>query len=325
MDDFRPMGVTSLISQTTRNPRAVGRFLMENSRPTASSFRRWNYLYWKYRGANAYNGSGIDVLEADWDNLIVLDACRADLFETVGLGTLTGTYRRTQSRGSATKEWLDGNFSDRRAPDTVYVTGCPMFLRQFNQIGNTFHAVDHVWTDGWNSEYRTVLPETMLNRAKLAVTDWPNKRLILHFMQPHYPFLTETDFDKTYPDEAAASDSLWLRIRKGELSVPVTDIWDAYRTSLARTLPFVNGLIDSLPGKTVVTADHGNMIGDRARPIPVREWGHPPHLHTTQLLTVPWLECPYRARKSISPGSINDNRTVDDGPVDDRLTALGYG
>ena len=38
------------------------------------------------RASPAHNPKGIDILSADWDNLIILDACRFDTFEEVASG-----------------------------------------------------------------------------------------------------------------------------------------------------------------------------------------------------------------------------------------------
>lgn len=52
---------------------------------------------------------------------------------------------------------------------------------------------------------------------------------------------------------------------------------------------------------------------ERAWPIPVREWGHPPGIHTAELLTVPWLECPFEERLEVVSGEgagVADRKSV---------------
>jgi len=59
------------------------------------------------------NESGIDVVSADWDNLIILDACRYDCFEQLG-GDLPGSLQRVESKAATTDQFLRANFADRR-------------------------------------------------------------------------------------------------------------------------------------------------------------------------------------------------------------------
>ncbi|WP_186313321.1 hypothetical protein [Halorubrum salsamenti] len=51
-------------------------------------------------------------MDEEWDNLIILDACRLDLFEeTIDTGQFD-EYRHVWSRGSKTDEWTYNNFID---------------------------------------------------------------------------------------------------------------------------------------------------------------------------------------------------------------------
>jgi hypothetical protein len=67
---------------------------------------------------------------------------------------------------------------------------------------------------------------------------------------------------------------------------------------------------------------------ERVWPIPVREWGHPPGIHTAELPTVPWLECPYGGPAGRRPGEgtgVAAATPWDPGNfVEDRLPVLGY-
>ena len=47
-------------------------------------------------------------MKEDWDNLIVLDACRYDMFKEIN--TIKGNLERGISRGSATSQFLIENF-----------------------------------------------------------------------------------------------------------------------------------------------------------------------------------------------------------------------
>ena len=86
---------------------------------------------------------GINMYDEDWDNLIILDACRADLFEeTIYDYELGGNYSTKRTNGSGSVEFLQKTFRGRDCSDTVYVTAKPHVL---TELDSPFHAVDHVW------------------------------------------------------------------------------------------------------------------------------------------------------------------------------------
>jgi len=55
-------------------------------------------------------------------------------------------------------------------------------------------------------------------------------------------------------------------------------------------MPYVKKLVDILPGRTVVTADHGEAFGEKIHPlIPIRVYGYPSEIRIPTLVKVPWL------------------------------------
>jgi hypothetical protein len=287
--------------------------------------RKLSQFYNRARAGTDYNPDGIDYMDQDWDNLVILDACRWDLFEA--LNDIPGDLRCVESRGAATAEFLRGNFHGREFLDTVYVTTKPMLHRHEDAIDVTFHEVVDLWRgETWNDEHGTVLPEVVTSEAEQVADEHPDKRLLVHYMQPHYPFVdAETTFDKGHIDDDSPDElTTWMQILTGEVDVDEDALWEAYADNLRRALPHVRELVDSLPGKTVVTSDHGNMFGERASPIPIREWGHPPEIWTDELVKVPWLEVTGGGRKEIVAEPPVDAATEDDEGVQERLESLGY-
>jgi hypothetical protein len=289
-------------------------------------FRELNRLYHRRLNTREYNTSGVDVFAEDWDTLVVLDACRYDMFERIC--ELEGRLESRISRGSATTEFLMANFGGRELRDTVYVTANPQLYRNHHRIDTELHAVIDVWNDaGWDEEYGTVLPETVTEAALDAVERFPNKRHVVHFMQPHYPFLTqETGFDKGHLENPeAGEENVWNKLMENDLDVNVEQIRRLYDDNLRSVLPAVERLLEALDGKTVVTSDHGNMLGERATPIPIKEWGHPRGIYTLELVTVPWLVVEAETRRDIR--AERGERTlsdVDEATVTERLQQLGY-
>jgi len=286
--------------------------------------RQANRLYHRRLGRREHNTDGDDVLGEDWDSLLVLDACRYDMFARCS--GLPGRLERRRSKGSATTEFLTANLDGRDLRDAVYVTANPQLYRNRGSIRATFHDVIHVWREeGWNEEHGTVLLETVTEYAARAAEEYPDKRLIVHYMQPHYPFVdSETGFDKEHLT-GERQENVWSQLLHGTLDVERGDIWRIYEANLERALPHVEVLMDALDGRTVVTADHGNMVGERAFPIPIREWGHPRGIYTKELVEVPWLvqkDGPRRKIRREAPAT--QSSEVAGEVVADRLRDLGY-
>lgn len=284
------------------------------------AFQEINKRYHQRRGSG-----GTDVLAEDWDNLVILDACRFDLFKAHN--TLPGALERRTSKGSSTLGFLHGNFGGKELYETVYVTANPQLHYYANDIDARFHAVVNVWKEaGWDESLGTVRPETTTEYARRAAEEYPNKRLVVHYLQPHYPFLTDdTTFDKGQVDDPDDHRSFWQQIRMGDLDVSTDRLWTLYVDNFERTLPHVQDLTSALNGKTVVTSDHGNMFGERSFPVPIREYGHPLALFTDELVEVPWLVQDPDERKRIradEPTRSADD--VEDDAVAKRLRDLGY-
>ncbi|QLH81134.1 hypothetical protein [Halosimplex pelagicum] len=288
--------------------------------------RHANRLYHRRLGLRRCNEAGTDPFEADWDTLVVLDACRYDMFER--RSTLPGDLERRQSRASTTVEFLRANVDGRNLRDTVYVTANPQLHQHRESIRAEFADIVEVWSgDGWSDEHGTVLPETVTAAALRANEEYPNKRLVVHYMQPHYPFVgADADFDGgDFTDPEATEENVWVQLLQGRVDVDREAVWELYDANLDRALPHVERLLRDLDGKTVVTADHGNMVGERSFPIPFREWGHPRGIYTPELVDVPWLvyeDGPRRTVDASAPAAADGS--LDDDVVADRLRDLGY-
>lgn len=288
--------------------------------------RHANRLYHRRFGLHEHNPEGIDPFAADWDTLAILDACRYDMFAR--RSKLPGRLERRRSKASATVEFLRANVDGRDLRDTVYVTANPQLYWNRESIDAQFHDVINVWQDdGWNDEHGTVLPETVTERALRAAERYPQKRLVVHYMQPHYPFIgSQTEFDKDHLETAEwTGENVWNQLLQGTLEVDREEIWRIYDENLTRALPHVETLVTELEGKTVVTADHGNMVGERASPIPIREWGHPRGIYTPELVDVPWLVHENGPRRDVRADDPTErDRAATDDVVVDRLRGLGY-
>ncbi|MFD1515774.1 hypothetical protein [Halomarina rubra] len=268
----------------------------------------------------SYNERGIDLFAEDWDNLLILDACRYDMF--CERSTLPGRTESRISRGSATWEFLTANFADRDLTDTVYVTASPMLHRNESELNAKLHAVVNVWQeDGWDDEFRTVMPETLGQYAKEAAEQYPDKRLIVHYLQPHYPFIGPTGRDHFDVDTLA----IWDEKRDGKIDIPDEYFVKGTEESLDIVLDHVSELLDDLGGRTVVTSDHGQAFGERGLPIPSKVYGHPIGMYIDELVRVPWHVYDNGPRRTITKEEpVATDEDIDHEVVEDRLKDLGY-
>ena len=265
---------------------------------------------------------GIQIDNMDWDNLLLIDACRYDLFaETC---KLDGELSDVISQGSHTVEFLRNNFGKGTFYDTVYVSATPQL--QWVGLDDVFHETVHVWKDGWNEELETVPPEIVCDQALKAGKQYPNKRLIVHFVQPHYPFIGDTgrEIQETISarsgidGEGPNMSTIWDYLESGAISEE--RVWKAYRENLEIVLAQIEMLLDSLVGKSVITSDHGNAFGESLL------YGHPGKKAIEPLVKVPWLSVESESRRKIieeEPGSGNHNY-ADDEELRERLSDLGY-
>ncbi|WP_266080469.1 hypothetical protein [Haladaptatus caseinilyticus] len=284
--------------------------------------REINKLYYtNYKNNSAY---GTDIFDEDWDNLIILDACRYDVFK--GENYLPGQLQKRVSKASSTVGFLRQNFDGGRFHDTVYVTANPQLTWKSDFFETEFHSVANVWTSSWDEDVQSVTPQTMERHGKKANERFPNKRLILHFLQPHFPFIGE--YGKSNFETGFAS-GFWTRVKEGDVSVPKETIWEAYRENLAVVLPSVEALLETLPGTTIVTSDHGQAFGERSFPLPIREYGHPRETFMPCLTDVPWLVYDSGREKHVEaepPAEAHRDmgRQYDTEQVESRLKQLGY-
>jgi len=279
----------------------------------------------KFWYESRYGGSGEDFLEYEWDNLVILDACRPEFFQRVAPYSPNEIQIKT-SPGSSSPEFIEASFEERQLHDTVYVTANPYVTRV---PADTFHAVENLLDSDWDEDAGTVYPETVVRRTLEARKKYPNKRLIVHFMQPHFPFLGETgtqipggfgrDPDNIDPEAPHPwFDKLW-----GQGSD--TDILlKAYLENHDYVVPYVENLLSDLDGKSVITADHANLIGERGFPIPIRLYGHPGGLYHPNLTAVPWVEIDGENRRVIHSDPPATSDELDEETIERRLKSLGY-
>jgi hypothetical protein len=279
------------------------------------------YLFDMMQGKIRYTVSGDRVkpnsekiLNKDWDILIILDACRADVFEDVNqFSEETNLYI---SQAPNTRVWFQRNFvdvDDSKLSDVVYISGNP------NASGihidkSLFSHFEEVFEYGWDDELRTTPPDVMTERALQIYNEYSptEDRFVIHFLQPHGPLIGS--------DSPDLSKNRFEQLRKG--NVGKEEVISAYSTCLNYVLSYTEELCAHLDGEIVVSADHGEGFGESG------VYAHPPWANCKQTLQVPWLTVEgggenipeQKLSMEITDYGVNNNGST----VYEKLEALGY-
>lgn len=267
-------------------------------------------------------GGGLNVYDRDWDVLVVLDACRADLMAEVAAEyEFVPEVRTVRSNASKTSDWLDETFAlnrRREMAETAYVTGSP-FSTGLDSAD--FALLDEVWEYGWDDDLGTIPAEPITDRA---IDHWRSgeyERMIVHYMQPHFPSVPHPELgSELEPDRfGQAWDSIWDRLRKGKVSEAA--VRRAYRENLVYVLERLEVLLTSIDAeRVVITADHGNTFGKWGL------YGHPP-APIAEIRNVPWCELSAQDVSGYDPvatPSEDTERERTDDDIESKLRDLGY-
>lgn len=289
-------------------------------------------------------GETTDIMQQDWDNLIILDACRYDTFEKKN--TIEGKLTKSISKGSQSAEFISHNFLDRDLSGTIYVTSNPMAENIEKDI---FYKVKKTYTEDDIEEfdYSGISPEGVMESAVDVLNKHPNKRMIVHFMQPHSPYLGEYAAElreEINEDYGVSFNRIQNSSTSGANSETISDLREAekrgyisrgqlvevYEENLDFVLNYVKSLLERISGKSVVTSDHGEILGKTSsfiyNKLPFFHMrGHPAQTYLPELRFVPWLEVDgYSQRREVIKEEPVGTDKVEESSVEEHLKALGY-
>lgn len=273
----------------------------------------------------------MNLMNLDWDFLIILDACRYDYFSFIYNSYFDGDFSTIWSLGSCTPEWLKNTFK-KYYDDLIYVSS-NIYINSCRELEGFegrkhFYKVIDVWYKHWNKQLGTVHPFHTTLEALKVIQRYPNKRVIIHYIQPHAPYIhpafrleKATAFPKTiiHNQKIIGRRNIFryylaLERRFIRLGIPNGICWSfrelfgfpnnnlvylykrklgyiklrvAYYSNLKIVLNYVAALVNFLSKlgnkKIIITADHGEMLGER-------EWfAHPCGKNFRLLRQVPFL------------------------------------
>ena len=293
--------------------------------------------------------------------LVVLDACRFDAFRE-GYGEhLDGELDRAVSVAGNTPNYLRRTWTDEY--DLTYVSANPQVTDEADRLQGTdyrptehFREIVDVWAAFWDHETGTTPPEPVTRVALDRLDAAADERMVVHYMQPHSPFVgddptlnaREMDPRRGVVESTPGREGHWSEVadERGPKSIQESDavrpteyvqqLYDrgeitgedlrrAYRSNLERVLRAVRELVvrvdPSVP--VVVTADHGEMLGD----VPFYGFAHPDTMHPA-VRDVPWFRVDERIQGTVEaayePGTGRAGEPDEELTVADRLRSLGY-
>lgn len=148
------------------------------------------------------DGKKTDITKANWDILVILDACRYDIFKQVYKEIIpNGKLKKAISPATWTLEWLSKTWTEYYE-DIIYLSSIPFINSKKKSKGNLisrkeweFDAKKHfskiidVWNLGWSEQYSTIHPKEV-NKYAIASMDVHRKnKFVLHYAQPHEPYI----------------------------------------------------------------------------------------------------------------------------------------
>lgn len=220
----------------------------------------------------------------------------------------------------ATTDWCMKTFEKNDYSDVLYFSSTPR-INSFTEVDG-FEANQHfseiidLWKTDWDTDYGTVLPERVTKSVKRRKSISDPERMIVHYLQPHCPYITynppvnvknnRPETRKSIKNRLMVLIGPKLRRNLGPMNflklteltgLPPVDhlqqvlredgedkLQHLYRENLVEVIEEVKKLVKKLDGKTVITADHGEYLGDS------QYYGHSFVPEGPKVNKVPWLE-----------------------------------
>jgi len=220
------------------------------------------------------------IQDADWDCLVVFDACRYDVFADVyaEMG-LSYPLREHDSGASNTSGWYNAHW--QRPNDVVLVSANPRPWHRYTRfVAQQFKQALKAW------QGNEVNPSYTLDCFEQAAES--GERYLLHFIPPHLPFIGERGralLKRAGMDEPTIYRSVYDAVQDYGRAGHWDEVQAAYRENVWMILSIVLKRLDAFDGmRVVVTADHGELTGEG------NVYCHTPSLDPGGILRrVPWM------------------------------------
>ncbi|MDP4008386.1 MAG: Wzt carbohydrate-binding domain-containing protein [Candidatus Peregrinibacteria bacterium] len=242
------------------------------------------------------NPKSFNMFDEKWDVLFLIDACRFDLFEQNNK-FIEGELSKKISLASCTPEWAKKSMIDHDLSDIIYISANPFVSRNYliekEKMDVNFFLLEELWDTGWDTKLKTVLPGDVTNLALKLHKKYPDKKIFVHYIQPHHPFIGEDRLDEGGWEMARDNilgnknhDKKMLNIYEQLKNNQVTkdEVWMAYKGNLELILKEIRDNLPHFKGKKAISSDHGDCFGEYGI------YAHPGGLYIPELIEVPWFE-----------------------------------
>ena len=295
--------MANMVKKGIQNPNTAGRYMRMKADPYLTGLE--TSLFSRFP-------IGDNVLDEDWDLLVILDTCRYDaLVEakesemhdwlsdcdidsrySVGGSTLewtAQTFQESHQDAASKIDFVAGNvlveevLEGKKTPEEV--AGAPWSPTAWNTLSK--HHLNHfISVAGLRSvrspgagHYDRPHPSADLV-TDLAIQHGREKnpdRLIVHYIQPHYPYYTAVTADGQESLEGWQNGS-----------VTFEEVWERYMAELNDGLEAVGRLIQNYDAqKVAISADHGDAFGERW--MGIKGYGHKAGRLHPKIRRVPWF------------------------------------
>lgn len=245
----------------------------------------------------------------------MLDGCGYYIFKSVYKSFFPESdLKKRISTATGTYMWARNNFKDKDCSDIIYIS--PIVNTDNWLPNNNFFKIVMSWKTQWNAEYGTVMADGTTKVARSVLNENLGKRVIIHYLQPHQPYIGFPPKFKLQALELSdSSEKIKAKIRRKVVvfwtkhHLPNTWLWritnlldinsivaqlyadkgwkgvrDAYTDNLRYVLKYVTEIANAYPEKKIViTSDHGERLGE------FNMFGHGGRRDKV-VIEVPWLE-----------------------------------
>jgi len=201
----------------------------------------------------------------DFDHIIILDSCRYDYFARVvgffpelSRGDLALDFTEACNTGHFYRTYVSGDWSEYilfSMHPGLNSTTCWAGYSAWEH----FRSVVDLWKEYWIDELHTCDPTAILHTLPHLQG---YLKTFIHFVQPHGPHPTLAIPAETDPFLSGANAQARL-VKLGKIDIGRYK--QAYLSSLLWALSTVNILVTKLEGLILVTADHGELLGEEGR------------------------------------------------------------
>lgn len=296
---------------------------------------------------NGFDTIGANVFDRDWDILILLDTCRVDaLKEVKDEYDFLDDIGSIRSVGGGSAEWIARTFDKEHLDEirnTAYLSAnghVKQVLDEKRQYDSDKHLtykslqsipsvdiddlgkVEYLFTyERWGEEgprghtEGMTPPRYVTDRAIQVGREDKYKRLILHYFQPHSPWVANAL--ETGRDLKKHEDDWWGYLTE---TGDVETVWQTYLDDLRYVLDDVEILLENIGAeKVIISADHGEAFGEYG------VLGHKIGSLHPKIRRVPWAVTTAEDTHSYTPTIEEpESSEMSREELDQQLEALGY-